>query len=112
MVAVRGQRDRFGIEQAEPDGAGQIRRARSDALPENTHYTDTGCDVHSSCLTCPLVRCRYDIPGGARRLLSAGRDRSIAEMRHRGLGVEEIARRFGVSRRTVFRVLARARGGR
>jgi DNA-binding transcriptional regulator LsrR (DeoR family) len=33
-------------------------------------------------------------------------------MRHRGLGVEEIARRFGVSRRTVFRVLARARGGR
>ena len=32
-----------------------VRRARSDALPENTRYVDTGCDVHSNCLTCPLV---------------------------------------------------------
>jgi transcriptional regulator of acetoin/glycerol metabolism len=85
------------------------RRARKDALPEHTPYADTGCEVHHSCLTCPLVRCRYDEPGGARRLLSQGRDRQIAAMQREGDGISEIARRFGVSRRTVFRALARGR---
>jgi hypothetical protein len=99
MVAQRQRSDAGVIE----------RRARSDALPEHTRYVDTGCDVHPSCLTCPLVRCRYDEPGGARRLLSRGRDRSIVALRRQGVGFEEIARRFGVSRRTVFRALARGR---
>ncbi len=67
---------------------------------------DTGCEVHKSCLTCPLVRCRYDEPGGARRLLSDERDRSILALRREGRPIELIAQRFGVSRRTVFRVLA------
>jgi len=85
------------------------KRARRDALPEHTHYVDTGCEVHPSCLTCPLVRCRYDEPGGARKLLSHDRDRSIVELRRRGLPVNAIASRAGVSRRTVFRILARVR---
>ena len=85
------------------------RRARSDALPEHTHYPDTGCDVHPRCLTCPLVRCRYDEPGGARRLYSEDRDRSIVGLQREGVPVGAIARRFGVSRRTVFRALARDR---
>jgi hypothetical protein len=101
---------------ASAEGRGQavlpLKRPRSDALPENTHYVDTGCAVHPSCLTCPLVRCRYDEPGGARRLLSEGRDRSIVQLRRAGVGFEEIARRCGVSRRTVFRALARNRGPR
>ncbi len=88
------------------------RRARSDALPENTRYVDTGCDVHATCLTCPLVRCRYDEAGGTRRLFSQGRDRSIVASRRAGEEVEEIANRFGVSRRTVFRALARTKRGR
>jgi len=92
--------------------ASALQRARSDALPENTRYADTGCEVHPSCLTCPLVRCRYDEPGGTRRLVSRGRDRSIVALRRAGEGVEEIAGRFGVSRRTVFRALARERGQR
>jgi orotate phosphoribosyltransferase-like protein len=33
------------------------------------------------------------------------RDRAIVEMRSRGIPVEDIADEFGVSRRTVFRVL-------
>lgn len=86
-----------------------IRRARRDALPENTRYADTGCEVHHSCLTCPLVRCRYDEPGGARRLFSEGRDRQIVARQRCGESINEIARRFGVSRRTVFRALARGR---
>ena len=88
------------------------RRARSDALPENTRYVDSGCDVHPSCLTCPLVRCRYDEPGGTRRLLSEGRERRIVSLRRSGHGIADIAARLGVSRRTVFRALARARQGR
>lgn len=90
------------------DAAG--RRLRRDALPENTSYADTGCDIHPSCLTCPLVRCRYDDPGGARKIFSEERDRAIIQLSRDGvLSVEGLARRFGVSRRTVFRVLARAR---
>jgi hypothetical protein len=86
------------------------RRARSDSLPEHTQYQDTGCDVHPRCLTCPLVRCRYDEPGGVRRLFSDDRDRSIAGLQRDGVSVGVIARRFGVSERTVFRSLARVRG--
>ena len=85
------------------------RRTRRDALPEHTQYTDTGCDVHPSCLTCPLVRCRYDEPGGVRKVYSEDRDRAIAGMQREGVPIDAIARRFGVSRRTIFRALARGR---
>jgi transposase-like protein len=87
----------------------QPRLPRRDALPEHTQYVDSGCDIHPSCLTCPLVRCRYHEPGGARKLLSDERDASIIAMQRKGRPIGAIARRFGVSRRTVFRVLARAR---
>ncbi len=86
-----------------------IAKVREDALPEHTHYRDEGCDIHPSCLTCPLPRCRYDEPGGIRALLGAYRDRMIAQMRQQGMGIDELARRFGVSRRTVFRALEKAR---
>ena len=85
------------------------RAPRRDALPEHTSYADTGCDIYRSCLTCPLVRCRYDEPGGARKLLSDERDRSILALRGKGRPIDVIADRFGVSRRTVFRVLAQSR---
>ena len=90
----------------EPPG----RAARRDALPEYTNYTDTGCDIHPSCLTCPLVRCRYDEPGGARRIFSEARDGAISRLRQEGrVPIEDLARQFGVSRRTIFRVLGRER---
>jgi len=80
-------------------------RVRSDALPEFTRYRDSGCDVSTSCLTCPLPRCRYEEPGGLRALLNKTRDEQIAAQRAIGVPVAELATRFGVSRRTVFRVL-------
>ena len=86
-----------------------LRPARKDALPEHIHYVDTGCEVHPSCLSCPLVRCRFDEPGGVRRLLSRDRDRALLAMQRRGRPINTIAEHFGISRRTVFRVLARAR---
>ena len=80
-------------------------RVRSDALPEFTRYRDNGCDVSPSCLTCPLPRCRYEEPGGLRALLNKTRDEQIVAQRATGVPVAELATRFGVSRRTVFRVL-------
>ena len=104
MVAIR--RDEFVAATAR---LRVMPRARRDSLPEHTPYQDTGCEVHHSCLTCPLVRCRYDEPGGARKVAADQRDRSIVLMQRRGENVDGIARRFGVSRRTVFRALAKAR---
>jgi len=80
-------------------------RVRADSLPEHTRYRDDGCEVNESCLTCPLPRCRYDEPGGLRGLVNSYRDGQMTEMRDKGVPVETIAERFGVSRRTVFRIL-------
>ena len=83
---------------------------RGNALPEHTNYADTGCDLYPSCLQCPLPRCRYEEPGGAAAILRQGRDESILRLaRNSGLGVDELARSFGVSRRTIFRVLSSAK---
>ena len=82
------------------------RPARHDTLPEHVEYRDKGCDVFPSCLRCPLPRCRYDEPGGVRAILNRIRDREIRRLRREHeLPVDEIARRFRVSRRTVFRAL-------
>jgi hypothetical protein len=89
-----------------PAGLGPVRkRMRSDALPEFTRYRDKGCDVHSNCLTCPLPRCRYEEPGGLRALLNEYRDRQIVSLRRKGASVDELAGQYGISRRTIFRVL-------
>jgi hypothetical protein len=80
-------------------------RFRSDSLPEYTRYKDDGCDVSASCLDCPLPRCRYEEPGGLRALLNEQRDRQIIQLREKGMPVAELADYFGVSRRTVFRVI-------
>jgi AraC-like DNA-binding protein len=83
---------------------------RIDALPEHTDYTDKGCDLFPSCLACPLPRCRYEEPGGAAALMRSGRDASIIKMsEERAMSVEALARMFGLSRRTIFRVLRASR---
>jgi hypothetical protein len=92
-------------ERTMPDGRQAYERVRSDSLPEHTRYRDDGCEVNESCLTCPLPRCRYDEPGGLRGLVNSYRDGQMMELRLNGVPVETIAERFGLSRRTVFRIL-------
>jgi len=88
-----------------------LRRVRRDALPEEIQYRDDGCDIHSQCLTCPLPRCRYDEPGGVRAMLNSYRDRQILALRADGAAVDQIADRYSLSRRTVFRILSGAGEG-
>lgn len=98
--------DELGVRRRERE-ARRNSHARSDALPEHLDYRDDGCDIFPSCLACPLPRCRYDVPGGVRAMLNQERDHQIRVLKEDlGLTVDEIAERFQVSRRTVFRALA------
>lgn len=83
---------------------------RRDALPEHMTYRDEGCELAPRCLACPLPRCKYDEPGGARRLRVETRDEAlVAAWRRERLSVNDLARRYGISRRSVFRILKAAR---
>ncbi|MBI4220343.1 MAG: helix-turn-helix domain-containing protein [Chloroflexi bacterium] len=85
---------------------------RSDTLPENSTYRDDGCDVSPTCLDCPLPVCKYDDPDFLRRTARSARDRAILATRKvEGLSVPALAARFGVSTRTVHRVLQSERLG-
>ena len=75
-------------------------------LPENSNSlnTDTGCDLHPRCLTCPFIVCRYDMPGGKKALLNINRDQLVGSLRRSGKTVPAVAKLMGLSRRTVVRV--------
>jgi|FLYL01.1.fsa_nt_gi hypothetical protein len=98
----------FGLGPGAREAAAEAKKRQRDKLPELTQYRDDGCDIHPQCLTCPLPRCRYDDPGGLRGLLNSMRDEQIVAQRRQGTPISELAQRFGVSRRTVFRVLENA----
>ena len=93
---------------------------RKDALPEGLqaradcgHEGGCGCvhpRVAACCFACPLPQCRYDQPGGVRAIRNADRDPEIVALYRSGLGVDRIAERFNLSRRSVFRVVAEAVG--
>jgi len=77
-----------------------------DLLPEYCRYKDGGCEFAGSCLNCPFPKCIYDEPGGRQRWLKELRDKDMVMLfTSEGKGVKELARIFGVSRRTVQRVL-------
>lgn len=83
------------------------RHTRRDALPEHSEYRDTGCSLAPSCLRCPLPACRFDMRDH-RAPSRTERDAQVAAMASRAT-VNETAAAFGVSRRTVFRVVAAAK---
>jgi hypothetical protein len=85
------------------------RKVRMDALPEHIDYRDRGCSLAPTCLRCPLERCRYDEPGGARMVLQRPRDAAVRIRREEGEGIAALASEFSISRRSVFRILARGR---
>ena len=80
---------------------------RSDTLPENTRYRDDGCDAALTCLECPLSLCKYDDPGWLQRENRRTRDDEIFRLRSQQVSVAEISKRFGISTRTVHRIVQR-----
>ena len=80
---------------------------RSDTLPENTRYRDDGCDAAVTCLECPLSLCKYDDPGWLQRENRRTRDDEIFRLRSQQVPVAEISKRFGISTRTVHRIVQR-----
>jgi hypothetical protein len=87
-----------------------LELVRRDTLPEHAEYRDAGCELSSSCLRCPLARCKYDARGGARRMTTDARDREIALLRRRhGAPIDMLADTYGLTRRSIFRILRRVR---
>ena len=84
---------------------------RRDMLPDGVPYRDTGCEINPSCLRCPLARCQFDEPESERRkLIIDARDREIAFIRRRhGATIKDLASAYGLTRRTVFRIIAERR---
>jgi hypothetical protein len=81
-----------------------------DAVPEFYHYEDTGCEISSSCLDCPLSRCKYDDPIWFQRHRRFARDlKVLTVIQSEDLTVEQAAERFSVTSRTIFRIIRRCR---
>ena len=81
-----------------------------DVLPEQHQYRDEGCSVSPSCLRCPLPWCKYDDPAAYHRELRLSRDREVMQVkREQGKSVPQLAQHFGLSERTIHRILERAR---
>jgi predicted transcriptional regulator len=81
-----------------------------DLLPEYCRYQDDGCEFADSCLNCPFPECIYAQPGGRQQWLKKLRDKEVLQLHaSQGRRVKELAEMFGVSQRTIQRILKRDR---
>lgn len=94
---------------------GQFRTpfTRPERQPErhldNNHkvIVDNGCKVSAKCTECPLPTCVDDFQGGFRSAINhMVRDPEIQRLAEKGVAPTEIARRMGMSKRNIYRVLA------
>lgn len=85
-------------------------KSSADQAAEYYHYEDTGCEVSSSCLNCPLPQCKYDDPVWFQRHRRLTRDLRVwSTMQSERLTADEAAQRFSVTVRTIFRITRRCR---
>jgi hypothetical protein len=78
-----------------------------DLPPEFIRYRDEGCEYGAKCLDCPFTKCLYEEPGGKERYFKSRRNMEILKQSREGKPTREIAVIFGVSERTVQRVVRR-----
>ena len=76
-----------------------------DILPENIRYRDTGCELHSACLTCPLPVCKEELSHGRQSVRARMRTLQINLLLSEGRSIGWIMQVMGVSERTVYRAL-------
>ena len=75
------------------------------------YYADTGCDVSSACLQCPLELCKHDDPvyylqWKADLRGETPRKKTIMEVKLRiteGMSFKEISQEYGIPTRTIRR---------
>ncbi len=79
-------------------------------IPDNSNWTDKGCELFHSCLNCPLPRCIEEKPRGKQMFKISTRARKIKELKNLGKTTYEIALKLHISQRTVQRAL-KASGG-
>lgn len=83
---------------------------RMDAFPDSKAYPDTGCNLYSRCLSCPLPRCQYDEDPFTQKLLANELKRQrVEEIRRQqasGVIAKEIASSLGLHRRSIYRILS------
>src|SRR3990170_4302941 len=108
MVALRERREEWERRERRlrlVDG-GPLPRVRRDMLPDYADYRDTGCEAAPSCLRCPFARCKYDEPRPDPPAPPLAPDREIRLHRQRDrLSVAALARTYGLTRRSIFRIL-------
>jgi|WetSurMetagenome_2_1015567.scaffolds.fasta_scaffold73577_3 hypothetical protein len=88
-----------------PAAAHDLQQNEPDLKPEDTHYRDEGCVYAAACLDCPYPDCLYDQPRGRQRWLKDIRNRDIHKFHEKGWDYSELALFFGVSARTIQRVI-------
>jgi len=76
-----------------------------DILPENIHYRDTGCELYSACLTCPLPVCKEELSHGRQSVRARMRTLQINLLLSEGRSIGWIMQVMGVGERTVYRAL-------
>ena len=77
-------------------------------LPEHaTYYRDDGCSIAPECLQCPLPQCRYDDSYAELRV----RNDRFRKARKRGMSHASLAAKFGISVRTVSRIVSNPKHG-
>ena len=72
----------------------------------NRSYMDAGCSLFPKCLECPLPRCRYDMRAGGQELRKTIRNLKIKQGLDEGRTIKELAEEYGLSERTIRRVVA------
>ncbi len=84
----------------------------AEILPDTSNWTDKGCEVFPTCLSCPLPQCIEEKPRGKQKLRMQVRSSRIVRLRKKGKTTAEIAGLLQVNQRTVQRAIKASRGVR
>jgi len=83
------------------------RKARKDTLVDGVSFSTDApeicADIASSCLSCPLSRCRYDQRRDADDL--GERNAKVFNLRKNGIPLRDIQTNFKISERTIHRIM-------
>jgi len=104
------ENERFDIRSGRGTSLSKDGCYEPDLPPEYCQYRDEGCEFAGSCLNCSLPICIHEMPGGRQRWLKELRDREVVRrFSVEGRGVKELALIYGVSQRTIQRILKRTK---